>query len=228
MKRVGERGAALSHPEELVELLTPYLVRRRYDAGQVLWIQGQHSGRLFVLEEGRVKSTRTGADGSETLVFLFGPGDVFGFLPFFDGGPYPGTAVVVEPSVMLTMTRSTLREVATREPRVAFAALTVIGKRLRSALQRIEELADVNASCRVCAALMRLLPESTRPEPVTIALPGPAASFARESGVAPETFSRVLTLLEKDGVVNRLGGGRLQILNLGLLLSRAERRDDSS
>lgn len=95
---------------EALSVLGPWLETRHYPRGRVLWTEGEVSGRLTVLDQGRVKILRGRPDGGTTLLFVMGPGEVFGFLPFLDGGAFPATAVALDDIEARVMSRERLRE----------------------------------------------------------------------------------------------------------------------
>lgn len=203
---------------EMLRVLEPYLSLRRYLPGQVLWTEGEVSGRLVVLEQGRVKILRTQPDGRSVLLFVFGPGEVFGFLPFLDGGPYPATAVAIDAVEAKVMSRSALRAAIADDPQVAMVLLQSLGRRLRQAFDRVDDQARHDATARVAAALVLLLPSIAEADAlVVIEVPSPAYAFAEDMGLTAETFSRAVTHLVDLSVVHRLGTGKLQVLDLARL-----------
>ncbi len=198
----------------LEPLLAPLLEPRHYPAGRVLWTEGERSGRLTVIDRGRVKVTRARADGTALLLYVFGPGTVIGFLPLLDGGPYPATAVAVEDVEARVVSRTALRDAVGRQPELAWALLEVLGRRLRQAFDQVEHRSQREARARLASALLGLLPPVVPPPPVVLALPGPAYQFAEEIGLSPETLSRVTAELEDRGILRRLERGRYQVLDL--------------
>ena len=200
---------------DVIEVLECYLEPRTYRAGQVLWAEGEVSGRLTLLDEGRVKALRARPDGRSVLLYVFGPGDIFGFLPFLDGGPYPATAVAIDEVRARVMSRSELRGVIARDPQVAMVLLSALGQRLRDAFERVDDQGRRDATARVAAALLLLLPAGVASGSLTvIEVPSPLYAFAEDMGLTPETFSRALSRLVEHEVLHRLGPGKLQVLDL--------------
>ena len=207
---------------ETVDVLEPYLQPRHYRAGQVLWMEGEVSGRMVLLSKGRVKAVRVLPNGTSVLLHLFSPGDVFGFLPFVDGGPYPATAIAVDEVDARVMSRSELRRAVQNDPQVAMVLLAALGKRLRQAFDRIQDQTQRSSLVRVAAALSLFLPENNLDNPLlSIDVPSPLHDFASDMGMTPETFSRAVTRLVDAGVLQRLAVPRLQVLDAGRLLQIA-------
>jgi CRP/FNR family cyclic AMP-dependent transcriptional regulator len=217
---------ALAGESEALLVLEPYLRTRRFRAGQVLWVEGEASGRLVLLDRGRVKAVRVLPDGSSVLLYVFAAGDLFGFLPFVDGGPYPATSIAVDDVEARVMSRSTLRRAVSENPQIAMVLLRALGTRLRQAFDRLGDQAQGSSIARVAAALSLLLP-TEEPGPATIIdVPRPIHGFAADVGMTPETFSRAVTQLAEAGLLRRLSPPRLQVLDSRRLRDIAAGRDD--
>jgi len=180
--------------------------------------EGERSGRMVVIDAGRIKAVRTLPDGRTVLAYVFGPGDLFGFLPFMDGGPYPATAIAVDAVEARVMSRAALRRAVRDNPELAFVLLGALGARLREALARLGDHAQKHASARVAAALCLLRPTPRVADAtVIIDVPSPLHAFAADLDMTPETFSRAVSKLVSGGVLHRLANGRLQVLDAARL-----------
>ncbi|MBW2732697.1 MAG: Crp/Fnr family transcriptional regulator [Deltaproteobacteria bacterium] len=218
---------AQAEQQETIRILAPYLQARHYRADQILWTEGEVSGRLVLLDRGRVKAVRVLPDGSSVLLYVFAAGDLFGFLPFVDGGPYPATAIAVDDVDARVMSRSTLRQAIQADHQVAMVLLGALGKRLRQAFGRLGDQAQRSSVARVAAALCLLLPAGATAAILTVDVPTPIHGFAADVGMTPETFSRAVTGLVEAGVLHRLSSPRLQVLDTRRLWAIASGGDDT-
>jgi CRP/FNR family transcriptional regulator len=204
--------------QEALAALRPYLQRRRFRGGAVLWREGDPAGLLVVLEQGRVKIFRTLARGRSVMLYALGPGEVFGFLPFLDGGPYPASAQAVEATEALVMSRTELLEALRDSPQLALPLFGFLGRRLREAFAQIMRLSTRSALPRVAGALAALLPEREAGAGLTIvSLPVRSGELAHTLGLTPESLSRAITELAARGILHRLGPRRLQVLDAAAL-----------
>jgi CRP-like cAMP-binding protein len=194
-------------------LLQPFLHTRQFKKGSLLWREGETSGLLVALKTGRVKVYRLLPTGRAVTLFLFGPGDMFGFLPFLDGSPYPAHAQAIEAVEAEVLPRSALLQALRADPELAVALIGLLGRRLREAMDLIQGLATPGAPGRVAAALLALLPEDEIDGPVVVKLPVTAQEFAGAIGIVPETLSRALKHLEDRGILAREGAGRYRVLD---------------
>ena len=202
----GEAGKAL-------EPLAPHFRPRRFPAGTVLWRAGESPSMVVAIETGHIKVYRTLAGGNVAALYLFGPGELFGFLPFLDGRPYPATAEAVDDVRARTMSREGLLRGLRENSAVALPLFSFLGRRLREAFDRIELLSARGALPRVAAALAALLPHIDGARTTIASLPMPSGKFARALGITPESFSRAITGLAAAGMICRLGRGRIQVLD---------------
>lgn len=170
----------------------------------------------MALETGRVKVYRLLPTGRTVTVFIFGPGDVFGFLPFLDGQAYPASAQALDEVEARVMSRDELVSAVRSDPELALAFVSFLGQRLRDAMERIERLSTPGVLPRVAAALVALLPGSDDPAGAghILRLPVSGAEFAAAIGVTPETLSRSITKLVSRRILHRLGHGRFQVLDV--------------
>ena len=200
---------------ELRSLLGPHLQVRHFRKGSLLWREGESSGMLVALTSGRVKAYRLLPTGRAVTLYLFGPGDVFGFLPFIDGDPYPANAQAIEDVTAAVMPRSVLLRLLKEDAALAPRLIAVLGRRLREALDMIESVSGSSSLGRVAAALLPLVAEAAVAEdphePPVIELPVPAHEFAAAIGLVPETFSRALSHLVETGALERLAPRRYRV-----------------
>lgn len=188
---------------------------RHFSTGDLLWREGETIGLLVAIRSGHVKIYRLLPTGRTVTLFIFGPGDVFGFLPFLDGEPYPAYAQAVDEVVADVMPRAELVEAVRSHPDVAMTLFSLLGRNLREALDRIENHSTPGVLSRVASAILALMPPDTASgATVLVELPVSALEFAAAIGVSPETLSRSVTKLAADGVVHRIGSGRLQVLDV--------------
>jgi len=88
------------------------------------------------VSKGRVRIFKTSPAGREQVLAIEGPGSSIAELPVFDGGLYPASVTVVEPSELLFIARQDFRTLCMEYPEIALKVLEVAGARLR----RIQEI----------------------------------------------------------------------------------------
>lgn len=202
-----------SETEEVFTMFSPYFRARRYPPGTVLWRAGEPASAVVAIDSGHVRIYRMLPNGNVAALYLFGPGEFFGFLPLLDGRPYPATAEAVDDVLARTMSREGFLQGLRENPSMVSQLFSFLGQRLREAFDRIELLSAHGAIPRVAAALSAMLPDRSGGTTTIVSLPVSSGEFARALGITPESFSRAITGLAEVGMIRRLGRGRFQVLD---------------
>lgn len=177
---------------------------------------------MVLIELGSVRVFRTVQDGREVPLYLFRPGDLFGFMPLLDGSPYPASAVCVEDVSARVLGRAELERLLNERPELSRVLLAALSRRLRSAFAQIELLTTRGAVARVAATLTALIPADA-PRPLVVSLPVSGQELAESLGLTPPTLSRALGELESCGTIHKLGSRRYQVLDEQALARVAQR-----
>ncbi|MCL1872016.1 MAG: Crp/Fnr family transcriptional regulator [Promicromonosporaceae bacterium] len=181
-------------------------------AGTALARAGEPTSRLFVVHTGRVKVRRLAADGRETIVRVVGPGEVTGEEAFLTGAPPVADTVAVEDTRVCTFDHAELTGLLTALPGIGVGMLRALAEKLVSAERMVAALASSDVGARVAAYLLDL-PGTWDGGRAVVHLPLPKNQVAAYLGTTPETLSRRLAALERDGLVELLPGRGVAILD---------------
>lgn len=179
-----------------LERLAQKARRRPFDAGQILFLTGEESAGLWILESGRVKVYKVVREGREHVLHLLGPGDTFNDVPAFDGGPNAASAMTITAGVAWVLSASTLQYALEDDHDLALGVIAGLNQRIRQLVVQIEDLALRSVTARLARFLLE-----QRDNP---SLAGPAvtrALIATHLGTTPETVSRALRTLEEAGAL---------------------------
>jgi CRP/FNR family transcriptional regulator len=124
--------------------------------GERLFDEGDAGDRLYVVLDGKVKLTRTSADGRENLISLIGPGEMFGELSLFDPRPRTMSASAVTDVRLAALGHDYLRIWLTGRPDVATHLLAALARRLRRTNEVMSDLVFTDVPGRVAKALLDL------------------------------------------------------------------------
>ncbi len=157
-----------------------------------------------MITRGRVEIYRSGGDGARRLLHLFGPTEVVGEVPVFEGGPFPATGAAAAPvAEALFLPRDQFLKLGQERPEILLQMLATLSVRLRKFVGRIESLSSRPAPARLAARLLELAWEQGAPGQSTemVILPSSKSDMARTLGMTPETFSRLLRRWRESGLV---------------------------
>ncbi len=83
-------------PDEIQLEIAGAATRRHFDAGQVIYLEGEPAEFIYFLETGWIKATRVTREGREQAMMFLHPVEVFGDIAVFTSTTYPGTVVALE------------------------------------------------------------------------------------------------------------------------------------
>lgn len=204
-------------PPELAELAR-LAVEKRYEAGQILFTEGEDCEGLFLIAAGSVKIFKSSPGGREMTISIERAPATVAELPLFDGGPYPASVAAIDDTQALIVHKRDFRALCLRYPAVALKVLAVVGRRLRHLVLMIESMTFGSVRQR----LARLLLEAAdRSGGETIALDMTQQEIASRLGTVREVVSRNLARFQNEGLV--AGSGKhLRIVNRAGLEQEAE------
>lgn len=186
---------ATASPARLEEL-AQQAVRRTFAPGETLFLAGEPSAGLWLIERGRVKVYKTTAEGREHVLHLLGPGDTFNDTPALDGGPNVASAMALTNGVAWVLTAAALQAALAENHELALGIIQGLNRRIRQLVLQIEDLALRPVTARLARFLLE---QKENPS-----LSGPAvtrALIATHLGATPETVSRALRTLEETGAI---------------------------
>ncbi len=198
---------------------------RRFRRGEVLFHQGDPGDALFILTTGAVKILLPSEAGDEAILATVRPGEFFGELALLDGAPRSATAVALEPTETLVLSRDRFRELIATEAGARDALLAVLAGELRRLTRHVEELHFLDMTGRLAARLARLADEAGVPgDGGTIRLDGPPTQgdLAAMIGATRQSVNKVLGTFVDDGLI-RLERDAIVIVDLAGLGRTARR-----
>lgn len=173
---------------------------RRLPAGASLFARGEATFAMFVLDAGRLRLRRDGADGQEVVLQTVLPGETFAEAALV-APAYHCDAVADVPSVVAVLPRDRMRALLETDHVLALALVRLLAHQLQQARARAELRAIKGARERVLASLALAAGEGG-----WITLRGTLKDLAGELALTPEALYRTLASLEREGALRRLGG----------------------
>ncbi len=201
-----------------LEFLTSRAVEKKYEAGNLIFSEGDACGGLFVVQSGNVRIFKSAASGREQVLAIEGPGSSIAELPVFDGGNYPASAQALNDATMLFVSKQAFQSLCMKHPEVALKVLKVVGSRLRRLVGIIEELSFTTVRHRLTALLLRSAKEGKKRSDgsVEIVLNANNQELAAQLGTVRELVSRNLSRLQAEGLI-QMDGRTIVIPSVGKL-----------
>ncbi len=208
--------------EATAELVGAAMTTRTVDRGHVVFKEGDTGDRLFIVLDGKVKISRSAADGRENLLAVLGPGEMFGELSLFDPGPRTATASAVTESALASLDHDDLRPLLLAQPAVAVQLLAALAQRLRRTNEAMADLVFSDVPGRVAKALLDLAERFGDPEQegVRVRHDLTQEELAQLVGASRETVNKALSEFANRGWL-RLEGRSVLLLDQERLARRA-------
>lgn len=184
-------------PESTLESLVQEAIWRVYEAGEIIFLEGEPATGLYFLQFGWVKVVKSNPSGREQVLRFMEPGDTFNEVGVFANQPNPATAIALEPAGIWLLPHQTLARTLRQNPDFAQYALAKMAERV---LHLVTLVADLSLR-PVTGRLARLLTEDAvdgvlqRPRWYT------QTELAARLGTVPDVVQRALRQLENDGLI---------------------------
>jgi CRP-like cAMP-binding protein len=180
---------------------------KKCERGTVLFEEGDLGHKLYVLQSGKVRISKTVQDKTKVLAVL-GPGDFFGEMAILNQKPRTATAEVIEEAQLLVLDGKTLQQMVVSNAEIAVRLIKKLARRLDAANTLIEILMHKDPKARVILGLSR--EASVAGDPTsdgTIRLAVDAEGLAQQVGLTKEQVDAVLARVMRLGMVRADAGG---------------------
>jgi CRP/FNR family transcriptional regulator len=192
----------LSQPE--LQTLASRTVRKLFSAGELLFSEGEPCNGLHIIARGKVRLFKTSVNGREQVLSVNVSGESVAEIPVFDGGPYPASAVALEETEIVFISRRDFNAYCLEHPEVPLKVLTVVGARLRNLVGIIEELSFTTIRQRLISTLLKLAQSEGRKTAhgIEFQLPASHQELANQLGTVRELIARNLMRLQAEGLLD--------------------------
>jgi CRP/FNR family transcriptional regulator len=181
-------------------------VEKKFGKNEVIFAEGSEATGFYIVVSGRVKIYKLSPDGKEQILHIFGEGEPFAEAAVFAGTSFPAYAEALEPCEVLFLPRREFVNLMARQPALALNMLAELSRRLRQFANLIENLSLREVPGRLAAYFMILSERQDGADDVLLDMSKTqVASFL---GTIPETLSRILARMTREGLIE-IGEGRL-------------------
>ncbi len=174
-----------------------------FEPGDTICLSGDPAERLFVVAEGRVRLLRHSLAGKDILLDLLAPGEFFGSLSALGADLYPDTAQAQTSVCILTISKDAFQQILTQYPPVALTVIGIMADRLQAANERVQQLSILPVEGRIANVLLMLSNKFGERRAIgrLIQVPLSREDLAAMTGTTTESASRVMSQLQKDGLI---------------------------
>lgn len=192
-----------------------------FDAGQIIYLEGEPASCLYVLEKGWIRATRMSAEGREQAMMFLEPVEIFGDIAVFTDRPYPCTVIALEAVEAWAIDKTAIHDLVARLPELSLAMIRRLGERVRYYIELVEDLSLRSVEARLSNTLLKHAEHSGELLVVPRRRWTTFDEMAVRLGTVRDVLSRALRTLEGEGLL-RVERHRIVILDPEGLKARGE------
>jgi CRP/FNR family cyclic AMP-dependent transcriptional regulator len=204
---------------------------RPFNAGDVIFREGDLGREAYLLEEGRVRLIKK-VRGAERNLMVLKPGDLFGESALLVGAARSSTAIALSAGLAVALDQPTLQNLLEHNPKVAARMVQQLVHRLRDAEDQIEIMMLSDTQSKVVAALLKLA-QQARDNGASASFTVSPMELSTRVGLDVDTVKRAVQQL-REGQYVRVNDERLEVPDIdamrrlyGLLGVKDELRADT-
>jgi len=179
-----------------------------YKKGQNLFIEGNPPFGLFCIHNGKVKITKTGRSGKETIIRIASNGDLLGHRSLFSSCPYTASATITEEATICFISKKTILKLIEENPTFSLEILKRIGIQMGAAEERIASLSQKSIRERFAELLLTLKASYGKEMDdgeIQINAKLTREEMASIIGAAPENLIRLVTEFKNNSLIRQEG-----------------------
>ncbi|HET19720.1 MAG TPA: Crp/Fnr family transcriptional regulator [Chromatiales bacterium] len=179
---------------------------------QILFRQDEPARHFYLIRRGTLKLYLSSPEGEEKVLEVLGKGQMAAMAAaFMQPEAYPLTAEAIDEVELLEFPNDSFRALVKQSGSLALLLLGALSQRLHLMVGEIDRLSLHKATYRLVLYLLDKL-EQQRGSGASLTLEAPKYVIASRLSITPETLSRTLGQLQRQGLVE-LQGDQLRILD---------------
>jgi CRP-like cAMP-binding protein len=192
-------------PGQLAQVRSSLRVRQ-LEEGETLFHHGQPVEYFYLLRRGQMKLFRLSADGQEKVIEIIRPGQTFAEAAMFMDPKlgYPVSAAAIEPAEVWAFDARIFLGILRHSIDACFGLMATMSARMHTQLNDIDRLTLHNATHRLVSYLLQEASENGA-DNSRIHLATPKNVIASRLSIQPETFSRILSSLTRQKLIEVQG-----------------------
>lgn len=166
-----------------------------YKTGESLFFEGEDGNYFFIIISGKVRISRMSEEGKVTVLKVMQSGDSFAEVILFGENKYPATAKALKNTSVLRIEKKSFKKLL-RNSEISEAFIFNLIKKLKFLVTKVELFSNAEVSDRFYHFIEAYYGRSE-----VINLSESKKEIAEEIGTVPETFSRMINKLKKNGII---------------------------
>ena len=218
MNSILSKVSYFSHlPEEDVLAIEKSAIKRNFNAEQIVVMEGENNGGMYIVESGWLKVSKMSMSGREQVLNYLGPGDVFNAIAVFTSHPNQASVIALEDSRVWWIDQNTITELIQTYPSLAKQVIADLADRILHLVSLVEDLSLRTIESR----LARVLAQSMEDSQVTRQKWATQNEMAARLGTVPDVLNRALRKFVDEGIID-VKRHQIRILDIDALKLKIE------
>lgn len=183
-------------------------VNNHYRRGQTIFFQGNPSFGLYCISSGKIKISKVGNDGKESIIKIAGPGDILGHRSLFSQENYTATATVIEDAEICFLDKNYIYSAMKSEPSISLNIIHKLSVDMGIAEKRNASMAQKNARERLAELFLTFIKNYGQKEldgRIRLDIKLSRDEIASMVGTANETIIRLISEFKEVGILEQQG-----------------------
>ncbi|WP_350342719.1 Crp/Fnr family transcriptional regulator [Proteinivorax tanatarense] len=208
---------------ESLAKISSKVVHKTYKKGEKLFLQGDIAQNLYIINSGKIKVFKDSSNGKEQILYILTDGDTIGELSLLKKETINYSAVAMENTRVCMLTSHDFQQVIRQESEIILKIMETVGERLQKVEGLVQNLGTKDVEARLAQTLVNLAEEygTVNKSGVNLTLPMSREDLSNYVGVARETISRKLGVLQDEGLIELLSSKKIIIKDLNKLMQHS-------
>jgi CRP/FNR family transcriptional regulator, dissimilatory nitrate respiration regulator len=190
---------------EQLDIVVSKTIQLQLTDNEILFRQGQPADYFYMVSNGQIQLSRLSDEGDEKVIDIVHKGQIFAeAVMFMDNQCYPVNAVAIKPGELIAFDIESFRMILKESVNTCFRLMAAMSQRLHIQLNEIDSLSLHNATYRLVHYLLKSVPENTTTY-TELQLSYPKNILASRLSIKPETFSRIMSRLKYENIIDVYG-----------------------
>ncbi len=203
------------------QAVTRAAIRRDYEPNQIILLEGEPAGGLYLLQEGWLKVSKISLDGREQILQFLGRGEAFNAIGVFTNTPNAATVTALEPSIVWMIPKQSMLDLLEKHPSLSRAIIQDLAGRVLHLITLVEDLSLRKVESRFA----RLLLEEAQDNIIQRKRWATQTEIASRLGTVPDVISRTMRKAIELGIL-QVTRSEITILNREKLVALASMCDE--
>lgn len=183
-------------------------IRRIYEPNQIILLEGEPAGGLYILQEGWLKVSKISLDGREQILQFLGRGEAFNAVGVFTDALNPATVTALEPSIVWIIPKERMLELLETHPPLARVIIQDLAGRVLHLITLVEDLSLRKVESRFARLILEEAEENVIPRKRWAT----QTEIAARLGTVPDVISRTIRKMAELGIL-QVSRSEITILN---------------